>query len=234
MAVDPRELLDVLRDEVAALDELLLAPVGTTPPDPLSLKERIGVRSYLVLAHGAVEDFVERCFSAYLESAARLDDDGRMLPGMYLTMFHLRGDLEKQVKKVDRTGEELLRRLPPLYVEKVVRPNNGVRRNNIQNLCQGAGLRWLDFETACARAVSALDTLGAKRGSVAHVSSVAEAITGVQEEIYPPNVQEWVENVVDSLPDMLDYIDSQPTPATPRLHATLSWFQRQIQKLRFR
>jgi RiboL-PSP-HEPN len=234
VAVDPRDLLDILRDEVAALDELLLTPVATTPPDPLSLKERIGVRAYLVLAHGAVEDFVERCFSTYLETAAQLDNQGRVLPGVYLTMFHLRGDLEKQIKKTDRTGELLLNRLPPLYAEKVVKPNNGIRRSNIQNLCQGAGLRWLDFESTCASAVSALDTLGAKRGSVAHVSTVAESGGGVQQELYPTNVREWVGDVVLALPDMLTYIESQPTPAKPRVQVALSRLRRQLQRVRRR
>lgn len=234
MVADVSALLDVLRDEVAALDELLLDPVTTTPPDPLSLKERIGVRSYLVLAHGAVEDFVERCFSSYVENASQIDEDGKVSPGVYLAMFHLRNDLEKQVKKADRTGEVLLGRIPPLYKEKVVGPNNGVRRPNVQNLCQGAGLRWGDFESACDAALAALDTLGAKRGSVAHVSSVAEVDAGVREELYPGNVREWVRDVITALPDMLAYIAGQPCPPARGATRPVRGLRRRFRKLRGR
>jgi hypothetical protein len=69
-------------------------------------------------------------------------------------MFHLRGDLEKQIKKADRTGEELLQRLQPLYTEKVVRPlpgcgasvgstsNRSARRRSLRSTLSGRSADW--------------------------------------------------------------------------------------------
>lgn len=231
--------LTTLRDEVDALDKLLLAPVTSSPPDPLPLSERVGVRSYLLIGHAALEEFVESCFAEYVNDSLALDENGRVDPGLYLSVLELREDLEGQVKRDIRTPSALLEKVPGLYKSKICGPNNGVRRKNLMRLAQGAGLDWVQFESACEKLVVALDTIGSERGRVAHTSATPTPGQGVTAELYPQNVREFVNNAMDELPSLVTYLNARPRtnrlPISPLKRYTLKlrafgrWFSQSLE-----
>lgn len=202
-----------LREGIEGLDRMLLESVSSEPPDPLTFVESVAVRSYLLLAHATLEQYVEQAFVTYADSALCLDANGRVGPGMYLTAVTLAGEIAGQLKADARTPVAVLEKLRHLYAKKVVDPNHGVKRLNLRNLCLGAGIDWVAFENDCASLIAALDTVGARRGSIAHSFDPSPAGIGVTPLLYPQNVREPVEAALNTLPDLDSFLaraDSTP------------------------
>jgi hypothetical protein len=95
-------------------------------------------------------------------------------------------------------------------VEKAVIANHGIKETNVEHLAKAAGVEWPPFEAACHMALTQLDTLGGKRGSVAHVSTSKSQITA--NPIYPANALQWVEDALAATQIIEDYLTACRQP----------------------
>lgn len=200
-----------LISEIAMLDEHLLSVVYAEAPEVLSVKERISIRAYLIMAHSAIEEFIELCFSQYVKECAVIHEDGRTNAETYLAILQLSDDLKGQIKVSDRSPQRIIERLPGLYYTKYIKPNNGIKEKDISSLARGAGLSSMDLEDACPSLMSACDTLGAKRGEFAHLSILGEnsGVAGVQLDVYPTDVRVYIENAVAGLGELVEFLASK-------------------------
>jgi hypothetical protein len=86
-----------------------------------------------------------------------------------------------------------------LYRSKVVTPNNGVKRKNLRALAKPLGLEDR-LEADCEGLLSPADTLGARRGALAHMGHV-------DEELRPAEARRMVFDVVAELDRLLALLD---------------------------
>lgn len=202
--------LAALRGDVGTLDSTLLNAVIHQAPDPLAPNEEVLIRAYLLLAHAAIEEFVELAFSEYLADALVPDASGRVSPGLYLTLLQLSDDVSGALStRASRTPQAILSMLPGLYKSKVVDPNHGIKADHVRKLAVGAGLDWNLVEAACPKLIPAMTTLGARRGEVAHVSSVRPTRpAGVQQTNYPADARKLASDVLDHLPELISHLSA--------------------------
>lgn len=198
--------LGVARSEIAALDEYLLGSITIEPPDTMSTTELIAVRAYLILAHATIEEFIEGCFFQYLEACSKIDSDGRAHSGAFLSILQLASDIGGQLKNSDRSPKAVAEKIPGLYREKVISANHGVRKRNIEKLARGAGFSWNEFEESCPGLITSCDTLGAKRGETAHVSSAAMSDDGLQQQLYPRDVRRYIGDAVQGVEELCTFL----------------------------
>src|SRR4051794_20496856 len=115
-------------------DELATALLPEDPPktEALSARDQFLTHAYLVLATAVVEEFIEGCFETYVRNA--LDADA--MAGCFVSLGLKFGD--DVIGQLNKVPDANVARpiLHGLYVSKVVRQNNGVRRKNLQALAK--------------------------------------------------------------------------------------------------
>lgn len=213
--------LDQLRAECDDYDAALLALVHEVVPDELSSHSWAYVRSYVLLCHAGIEHFIEQCFSDYVRACLNPDATGRVDPSVYIAGIRLgdkiRGNHGGKGQNLDPV--HISAELPGRVISHFITPNNGIKKKDLKRIVQGIGLNWLQFEATCSDLIAAAETLGAKRGSVAHVRSAAG---GLQAQIYPADARGYVAPVLVELPALLQFTGMHPTLGSPpRLRSIL-------------
>jgi hypothetical protein len=188
--------LEGLRKNENDLADALLPPdVDLT--QPLDARATFLTRGYLVLACATIEEFIEECFDDYTERA--LDSSSGSVSGCFVFLAIRFADDIGGKSKLSSNLTHRCKALRGLYVSKVVRTNNGVKRDNLRSLARPLGL--LDrLESECEELLSPADTLGARRGAVAHTGTV-------NEELRPAEARKLVSDVLDELPLLLTLLD---------------------------
>lgn len=202
------ELRDLtkLQSEIDALDSALLSAVAHTQPDALTDGERICIHGYVVLAHGSIEGFLERCFLDYATVALSVDEAGQVNPGLYQVAVALADEIRGQRTVSPR---HLMPRLLGLIETKVIELNHGIRASNLKHLAMGVGLDWPDLESNCSDLIGALNSLASARGAPAHMGSWAPDV-GIHEEIYPDNARDLTSSIQAHLPSLISYLGESP------------------------
>ncbi|QFY08052.1 hypothetical protein GBF35_16420 [Nonomuraea phyllanthi] len=201
-----------LKRETRELDKVFLKSVLGQPPTPLAFAEEAAVCAFLVLSHGAVEEFVEAAFKDYVQKCFTLNSRQLLNRASHLIMIQFAADaavaLEQTRSSVPR-DDAVIRMVPALYERKICGTNNGVRTHNIKKLVTGAGLVWDKFENDCSEAIAALDALGARRGDIAHSSAANRAATGgVSKALYPKEARELVNTALAELSAIVSFLAS--------------------------
>lgn len=200
--------LKTAQTEIGALEDYLLKSISVQPPDALSTGQTIAIRAYLILAHATVEEFIEGCFTRYVESCSQIDSVGRAHSGAFLSILQLAADIGGQLKNSERSPQAVANRIPGLYKQKIVAPNHGIRKHNLEKLARGAGFHWPEFEESCADLVSSCETLGAKRGEIAHISAAGISTDGVQQQLYPDDVRRYADDALQGVDQLCKFLQS--------------------------
>jgi hypothetical protein len=172
------------------------------PQDPAEIRqltesEQILVQGYLVLACGHIEEFFEQCFLDYV--AVSLKSAGPGFDGCFLSLaVKFSDDLRGQLGHHPRAAVAAPV-LVGLYQSKVVRPNNGMKRKNLEAMAKPLGLlRGLEDE--CEALLGPADLLGGRRGAAAHAPTI-------REEIQPSQARRLVSDVIDEVPSLIALLD---------------------------
>lgn len=185
--------LNALSQNENALAQALL------PDDPdltsaLSQEKRFLTHAYVILACATIEEFIEGCFSEYVAQASGSDAFG--YEGCFLTLAaKFADDLVGQHGGAIPAAVDAVPVLRGLYSSKVISPNNGIKRRNLESLAKPLGL-CSRLEEECEDLLGPADVLGGKRGAVAHLGTI-------DEEVRPAEAREMVKNVMDQLPLLL-------------------------------
>lgn len=181
--------LTQLRVEIAALDRSLLSNFMTEFPDLPTRSESIGLNAFLVLAHGCVEEYVEEIFLEYSRQVARasyrIEGARRQAVAAYLWRPRQNNNEYRTL-----TLEEMLSRGATI-AHAAIEKNHGIKEHNLANMAEAGGVEWAALERECAVQIANLQSFGAARGSVAHVSF---SRTRLNSEVrYPKEVREMVD-----------------------------------------
>lgn len=185
-----------LRGNEDELARALLPPDPDTT-QPLDARARFLTHAYLVLACAIIEEFIERCFERHTEKALASSSD--LVSGCFVFLATRFADQVGGQRKGPASANDACKALRALYSSKVVSPNNGVKRNNLVALAKPLGLDER-LEAACEELLLPAETLGARRGRVAHVGTV-------DEELRPGDARKLVSDVVEKLPLLLTLLD---------------------------
>lgn len=209
--------LKSLTDEISSLDKFLLEPIKTEAPDPMKVDEIIGIRSYLLLSHAAIEEFIEYAFLSYIGACSSIDENGRAHVGSYLAILQLADYINGQNSKNTKSPDKILGSVPGLYESKFIRPNNGIKEKDIQKLALGAGLPWSEIENACASLIPACETLGSKRGAIAHssINGTLNSRSGIVSNLYPKDARSFTNSVLSNMSPLLAHL-SETSSTAPR------------------
>ena len=185
-----------LRENEDALAAALL-PEDLDPTAPLEPRAQFLTHAYLVLACAVIEEFVEECFEEYVAKA--LAANGSSVSPCFVSLAtRFADDLIGQTNTIPAAAQACPM-LRGLYGSKVVRPNNGLKRTNLYSLAKPLGLQEA-LEASCEDLLVPANTLGARRGAVAHLGTVTA-------ELRPGDGQKLVEDVLDKLPLLITLLD---------------------------
>lgn len=191
-----------LLNELAEIDSALLSAVTTVPPDPLSPREKILTRAYLLLAHAVLEERIESMFLAYFRNARQLISSGGPLPVELLSFYAAVMEWGTPVPPtyVKRSGQGFISsRLADEHVADALRKNHGLKEENVSELAKLVGIEWSILDDAPGIQMSSLSTLGVKRGTAGHTSPFSGLDKALDGEDYPVNVREWVHQAAASV-----------------------------------
>ncbi|MEV7345027.1 HEPN domain-containing protein [Streptomyces sp. NPDC093544] len=202
------DLVTCLRSDIEELKASLLdnEVLAVSPPDDLSRRQQLLITSFVILSHAHIEEFIEDLFLTYIEN--RENEIGDLAtPRCFVELaLHFSGDLigQRAGKKFDT--KQICTTAKNLYISKVVKINNGLKEANITSLAKPLGLHGDQLSDKCDDLFKALNTLGGKRGKMAHTSSSQ----AVSETVYPSQAIAWVEDVVSQVQSLVDYLSPKP------------------------
>jgi hypothetical protein len=181
--------VEALESQEQDLAQALL-PDDPDPTTPLSDNARFRTHAYLVLACALIEEYIERKFQDYVDVSAATDAG---VAGCFVSLSaKFADDLIGQNKGRVPGSDEAIPTLVGLYASKVIHPNNGIKKRNLDVMAKPLGLA-SRLEEECDDLLGPIDALGAKRGAVAHLGTV-------DEEIRPADARQLVADVLSELP----------------------------------
>ncbi|XVV37210.1 HEPN domain-containing protein [Streptomyces sp. CA-100214] len=161
------------------------------PPDDLSDAQSLLVKSFVILAHAHIEEFIEQMFLDFLDTKASSVSNGH-IPICYARLIlHFGEHIKGEKGSASLTPELICIKAKSFYESKAIKSNNGLKERNVLQMAKPLGLLESAVSDACPDLFLALDTLGGKRGGLAHRSSQA-----VTETIYPGQAIKWVDDVL--------------------------------------
>ncbi|MFF0685650.1 HEPN domain-containing protein [Streptomyces albogriseolus] len=200
------DLIGDLRNDIDELKTALLDSdvLSVSPPDSLTRRQKLVITSFVILAHAHIEEFIEELFMRYVREREK-EITNLSAPQCFIRLsLHFSADLigqqvhKKPVAAVCETTKHL-------YKNKVITSNNGLKATNVASLAKPLGLDGKQLDDSCEDLFKALNTLGAKRGKMAHTSSASQV---ADEDVYASQAVTWVEDVVNRLDDLLNYLHS--------------------------
>ncbi|MEV4524099.1 hypothetical protein AB0J77_28075 [Micromonospora tulbaghiae] len=196
--------LEPLRADLKMLATLLLPQATSNPPldeNPLALEpseeDALRIRAYLILAHSGIEEMMENQILQAVREV--VSEPNTAPPAIALSLVaQYADDLKGQNRGKVPGAYDIAGKLAGLYESKVIKPNNGIRRKSVVAMCKPLGLDLDDLAPDIESALTALDTLGAKRGAAAHSLRGA-----TQEVIHAHQARAWVEDALVALGQLL-------------------------------
>jgi len=204
-----------LLDQLDEIDQTLLTQVRTSPPDPLTSKERTLTRSYLLVAHALLEEAIESIFVSHFDNARVAVSAGRFAPSTLLPLYAaaLEWGIDIPTYHKRKWNGFLSSKLADAHVTDAVRKNHGLKEQNVQDLAKLVGIEWAVIDDAPGVSLAALSTLGAKRGVAGHTSLFSGSNEQLAGEEYPSNVREWVSQAAESVIELEDVVSRLSAPA---------------------
>ncbi len=183
---------------MAEIEATLLSGVSTSPPDPLTTRERTLTRAYLLVAHAILEERIEGIFLNHFARAREVIASGTSIPAGLLSYYAAALEWKRDIPTYAKRQWLGFMSSPVAdeYVASEVRENHGLKSDNVQDLAKLVGVEWAAIDDAADVQLAALTTLGAKRGAAGHTSPFTSPAQAVAEEEYPANVREWVDQAV--------------------------------------
>ncbi|MFF4891218.1 HEPN domain-containing protein [Micromonospora chersina] len=185
-----------LSSQLAWLESTLLAQVSTPFPDPWNKDEKAAIAAYLVLTHACIEEALEDAFSRRLDRLIEMVEDGTQVP---IALARLGLDAGLQLPEKSRVPyrkrhlKGTLKAFAEYYRRSVILMNHGIKAENLEKMASGAGVDWEEFEASLTEALADLSTLGAKRGSVGHLSPFTEKSAVITSRVDLSDIRSWVE-----------------------------------------
>lgn len=199
-----------LRHQLDWLKRTLLDTVTTPFPDALKPDEKAAVAAYLVLAHACIEEAIEDAFYERAEILTEILKRHPRPPRMAAFLGYnaaLKLPEKKRVTyKKRKLGGSLLAALET-YQSTVVSQNHGIKESNLLALAEGAGVEWENLESELAVAIADFGTLGAKRGSVGHLSPFTDKSALITSQIDKEDVVKWVKEAEKGVEGLLAYLN---------------------------
>jgi hypothetical protein len=209
--VTEHPLLTQLRE----METTLLAGVSTVPPDPLRSEERTLTRAYLVLAHAVLEEEVEQIFLNHFDSVRQLLATVDYAPLELLPFFAAVHEWNTAVQLPTYAKRNYMGYITSPkaseYVSSEVRENHGLKADNVMGLAKLVGIEWTVIDDAPGVELTALTTLGVKRGAAGHTSLFSGRNQALAGQEYPVNVREWVENAAKTVIELERVVKSLST-----------------------
>ena len=183
----------------------MLNPASNSPKDELELLEEflnfftthqdrhnhyveymICLRSYILLSHAAIEEFIEKTAKYYLEQSITLHNQSKKINST-LKWFILKSDI-KDKKFKDKNFDEILKTIKDEYFEEI-NENHGIKKHNLEKIYSRIGIETITYEV--------FESLGKMRGNFAHNNGKSAHLA--LKITTPLNPQECVKLVEDVL-----------------------------------
>ncbi|MFE6767473.1 HEPN domain-containing protein [Streptomyces fimicarius] len=203
------DIISDLKSDIEELKDALIdvETLSVSPPDDLTRRQQLLITSFVILAHAHIEEFIEELFVSYIVARnSEITDDS--IPHCFVRLsLHFSADLIGQ-GAAKYPADKVCLTVVNLYRSKVVRINNGLKEANVTALAKPLGLNSEQLSDSCEQLFKTLNTLGAKRGKMAHTSSQSAS-----ETVYAIQAVGWVNDVVDNISELVSFLGaSTPSP----------------------
>ncbi|SDT77257.1 hypothetical protein SAMN05216371_5381 [Streptomyces sp. TLI_053] len=207
------ELLDALKSDIAELKASLLSDdvLEVKAPDDLTRRQELLIASFVILSHAHIEEFIENLFLRYVEMREKEIAD-LAVPHCFVKLaLHFSPDLIGQGAGNKLQTRQICTTAKNLYISKVVNTNHGLKESNVMALAKPLGVHGENLSGECEQLFATLNTLGGKRGRMAHTSSRNQAAS---ETVYASQAIVWVEDVVNLAHQLDNYLSTGNSAST--------------------
>lgn len=101
------------------------------------------------------------------------------------------------------------------YENSVIDQNHGIKEQNLHHLAEGVGVEWGRFDAALATHIADLETLGAKRGKVGHLSPFSDKSVLIRAVINAADARRWVTDAEAAVIAISNFLDQELGRTTP-------------------
>ncbi|WP_159400763.1 HEPN domain-containing protein [Streptomyces sp. XY431] len=201
------DLLDELKNDIAELKSSLLPDdvLRVKAPDDLTRRQELLISSFVILSHAHIEEFVENLFREYVENREKEITDATVPHCFVKLALHFSSDLIGQGAGNRFPTRQICTTAKNLYISKVINTNHGLKESNVGALAKPLGVHGERLSNSCEQLFVTLNTLGGKRGRMAHTSSRNQAAS---ETVYASQAIVWVEDVINLAHQLNNYLCS--------------------------
>ena len=144
------------------------------------------------------EEFIEGLFAEHVSIAA---GSAVSMEGCFIWLaVRFAGELTASSRSAGEPAD-VFAQLRGLYLSRVVRSNNGIKRRDVLALAKPLGLD-RRVEDQCEELLGPADTLGTRRGPIAHWIEITN-------ELQPTDARQMVADVMDNIPALAELLGVQ-------------------------
>ncbi|MDA1834947.1 HEPN domain-containing protein [Bacillus cereus] len=189
--LDPNHNPD--KDALELLDEFIAQFTEGPEKGRNYIEYMIFLRSYILLCHAAIEEFIEQTAKYYFEESIKLYNSSKNINSI-LKWFILKSEFNNK-KFTDKNFDEIIKDLKDDYFQSI-NENHGIKRHNLEKIFFKIGIEDISFEV--------FESLGEMRGKFAHHNGKSAHLSLKLEK--PLNPQDCVKLVSDVLKLIKDEI----------------------------
>lgn len=181
--LDPNENLG--KDALDLLEEFYKYFNEHVNKDENYIEYMIFVRSYILLSHAAIEEFIEKTIKYYFELSLELYNKDEKVNSI-LKWFILKSEFKREL--YTKEFPEIIKLLKDNYFE-IINNNHGIKKHNLEVMFSKIGIDNLSYEI--------FEKLGEMRGNFAHQNGRSAHISlNINKPLNPQDCVKLIDDII--------------------------------------
>ncbi|MDV6367442.1 HEPN domain-containing protein [Bacillus cereus] len=187
------------KDALELLEEFIVQFTEGEEKHRNYIEYMIFLRSYILLCHAAIEEFIEQTVKYYFEESVKLFNSSQKVNSV-LKWFMLKSEFNKQFS--DKNFDEIMKQLKEDYF-KLINDNHGIKTHNLEKIFSKIGVEDISYEV--------FNKLGDMRGTFAHSNGKSAHVhLKLQKPLNPQDCVKLVNDVLERIKhEIIDVLSRQ-------------------------
>lgn len=194
--LDPNK--NIGKDELELLDDFINFFMKNINKEENYKEYMIFLRSYILLSHAAIEEFIEDTIKYYLNESEKIYLQDQKINSL-LKWFLLKSEFSKEFQS--KSFEYALGKLKSQYFE-IINKNHGIKKSNLEKMLFKIGIENISFEP--------FEKIGEMRGNFAHYGGKgAHMSLKISVPLNPMDCVKMVEDVLGIIKEeLIEYFEN--------------------------
>jgi len=190
------------KDELELLDEFVAQFTESPEKEKNYIEYMIFLRSYILLCHAAIEEFIEQTVKYYFEESIKTYNSDKGINSI-LKWFILKSQFNDK-RFNQKMFDEIISVLKEEYF-KLINENHGIKKHNLEKIFSKIGIEDISYEV--------FESLGEMRGKFAHHNGKsAHLMLKLNKPLNPQDCVKLVSDVLKLIKDeIIDVLSKELT-----------------------